>query len=139
MAHMPAALTSPRNPFFRSLLVSLAWGGMGAVFGPVLILALYWRRFNAPGALAGIVSGTLVSTVWWLMGLGYEGAEGLTDLLGFSATLEYWTEVGVWNMNPATPGFVAATLVAVATTLLTPAPAREVEEMFDQVVGPAAA
>ena len=134
-----AAMISIVSPESVFALVSLAWGGMGAAFGPVLILALYWRRFNAPGALAGIVSGTLVSTAWWLMGLGYEGAEGLTDLLGFSATLNYFTEVGVWNMNPATPGFVVATLVAVATTLLTPAPAREVEEMFDRVIGPEAA
>ena len=130
------SIVSPESVF---ALVSLAWGGMGAAFGPVLLLALYWRRFSALGALAGIISGTLVSTAWWLMGLGYEGARGLADLLGFSATVLYFNEVGIWNINPATPGFLAATLFAVVVTLLTPAPAREVEEMFDRVTGPAAA
>lgn len=37
-------------------LVAYAWGGMGAAFGPVIILALYWRRFNFAGALASIVA-----------------------------------------------------------------------------------
>ena len=37
-------------------LVSYAWGGMGAAFGPVIILALYWRRFNLWGAAAWIVT-----------------------------------------------------------------------------------
>ena len=92
------SIVSPESVF---ALVSLAWGGMGAAFGPVLLLALYWRRFSAWGALAGIISGTLVSTAWWLMGLGYEGARGLADLLGFSATALYFNEVGIWNINPA--------------------------------------
>ena len=134
-----AATISIMSPESVFALVSLAWGGMGAAFGPALLLALYWRRFNAWGALAGVISGTLVSTAWWLMGLGYEGAKGLADLLGFSATVSYFNEVGVWNINPATPGFAAATLFAVVVTLLTPAPAREIEETFDRVAGPAAA
>ena len=134
-----AAIVSIVSPESVFALVSLAWGGMGAAFGPALILALYWRRFNTWGALAGVVSGTLVSTAWWLMGLGYEGAHGLADLLGLSSTVQYFNEVGIWNMNPATPGFVSATLFAVMVTLLTPAPSREVEDMFDRVTGPAAA
>ena len=133
-----AAIISIVSPESVFALVALAWGGMGAAFGPALILALYWRRFNAWGALAAVVSGTLVSTGWWLMGLGFEGAQGLADLLGFSATAHYFNEVGIWNINPATPGFVAATLFAVMVTLLTPAPVPEVEEMFDVVTGPAA-
>ncbi len=134
-----AAIISIVSPESVFALVSLAWGGMGAAFGPALILALYWRRFNTWGALAGVVSGTLVSTAWWLMGLGYEGAQGVVDLLSFTATSHYFNEVGIWNVNPATPGFVAATLFAVTVTLLTPAPTREVEELFDRVTGPAAA
>ena len=133
-----AAIISMISPESVFALVALAWGGMGAAFGPALILALYWRRFNTWGALAGVVSGTLVSTVWWLMGLGYEGAQELADLLSFSATAHYFNEVGIWNVNPATPGFIAATMFAVIVTLLTPAPGREVEDMFDRVNGPAA-
>ena len=40
-----------------SNLVAYAWGGMGAAFGPVTILALYWRRFNFWGAMASIIVG----------------------------------------------------------------------------------
>ena len=126
------SIISPESVF---ALVSLAWGGMGAAFGPVLILALYWRRFNRWGALAAVVSGTVVSTWWWLMGLGYEGASSLADLLGFHATIELMAEVGIWQMNPATPGFVAATVFAVAATLLTAPPEREVTDLYDYVSG----
>ena len=127
------SIVSPESVF---ALVSLAWGGMGAAFGPALILALYWRRFNRWGALAAIVSGTMVSTWWWLMGLGYEGAGTLAELLGFEATLDLMSEVGIWQMNPATPGFVAATAFAVAVTLLTSSPSGEVVSLFDRVNGP---
>ena len=44
-------------------LVSYAWGGMGAAFGPVTILALYWRRFNFWGAAASIVAGTALASI----------------------------------------------------------------------------
>ena len=83
-----------------------------------------------------MISGTVVSTWWWLMGLGYEGAGSLADLLGFNAMVELMEEVGFWQLNPATPGFVAAALFAVVVTLLTAPPPREVAELFDQVNGP---
>ena len=102
---MVAAIISIVFPESVFALVSLAWGGMGAAFGPALILALYWRRFNRWGALAAVASGTVVSTWWWLMGLGYEEAGSLADLLGFEATLTLLGEVGIWQLNPATPGY----------------------------------
>ena len=66
---MAAAISilSPESVF---ALVSLVCGGMGAAFGPVTVLALYWRRFNLAGAFTGVISGTVVSTFWWLMDLG---------------------------------------------------------------------
>ena len=96
-------------------LVSYAWGGMGAAFGPVTILALYWRRFNVQGAFASIVAGTAVASLWALSSGGPSG---------------------LWDMQPATPGFVAATVVALAATLLTPPPSREVVEVYDRVNAP---
>ena len=45
-------------------LVAYAWGGMGAAFGPALVLALYWRRFNFWGALASIVAGAATVSIW---------------------------------------------------------------------------
>ena len=131
-----AAVISIVSPESVYALVSLAWGGMGAAFGPALILALYWRRFNRWGALAAVVTGTIISTWWWAMGLGYGAAETLTDLLGFSATIELMEDVGLWQINPAGPGVIAATLFAVVVTLLTSPPPREVEDLFDHVNGP---
>ena len=131
-----AAVISIVSPESVYALVSLAWGGMGAAFGPALILALYWRRFNRWGALAAVVTGTIVSTWWWAMGLGYGAAETLTDLLGFSATIELMEDVGLWQINPAGPGVIAATIFAVVVTLLTSPPSREVEDLFDHVNGP---
>ena len=45
-------------------LVSYAWAGFGAAFGPALILALYWKRMNKAGALAGIIVGGVTVVVW---------------------------------------------------------------------------
>ena len=131
-----AAVISIMSPESVFALVSLAWGGMGAAFGPVLILALYWRRFNKWGALAAVVSGTTVSTWWWLMGLEYKVAANLAELLGLKATIALMSDVGVWQMNPATPGFAGATIFAVAVTLLTSQPSSSMVELFDRVNGP---
>ena len=131
-----AAVISIVSPESVYALVSLAWGGMGAAFGPALVLALYWKRFNRWGALASVLAGTIISTWWWAMGLGYGAAETLTDLLGFSATIELMEDVGLWQINPAGPGVIAATIFAVVVTLLTSPPSREVEELFDHVTGP---
>ena len=43
--------------------VSYAWGGMGAAFGPLILLALYWRRFNFWGAMASMICGTVVASI----------------------------------------------------------------------------
>jgi sodium/proline symporter len=45
-------------------LVLFAWSGLGASFGPVILLGLFWRRMNGKGAIAGLISGTLVTIVW---------------------------------------------------------------------------
>ena len=86
--------------------------------------------------MAAVASGTVVSTWWWLMGLGYEEAGSLADLLGFEATLTLLGEVGIWQLNPATPGFVAAMVFGVTVSLLTAPPDRDVVELFDRVNGP---
>lgn len=57
-------------------LVLFAWAGLGASFGPTSILALYWKRTTRAGIFAGIISGTLVTIIWYyvpmLKGLIYE-------------------------------------------------------------------
>ena len=93
-------------------LVSYAWGGMGAAFGPITILALFWRRFNVWGATASILAGTGVATLWEVL----DGGPG-----------------AMWDVQPATPGFVIAMATAVVVTPLTPKPSSEVVELFDRV------
>ena len=96
-------------------LVSYAFGGMGAAFGPSILLALYWRRFNFWGAVSGVVVGTVVSSIWGFA----SGGPG-----------------GVWNIMVGTPGFAAGAVAAVAITLLTRAPSSEVVALFDKVNPP---
>ena len=131
-----AAIISIVSPESVFALVSLAWGGMGAAFGSVLILALYWRRFNRWGALAAVATGSIVSTWWWLAGLGYEKYSTVADLLGFEATIDQMEALGFWNINPGVPGFVAAIVVAYAVTRLTAPPPAEIVQLYDYVNGP---
>ncbi|MCY3578979.1 MAG: sodium/proline symporter [bacterium] len=128
-----AALVSILSPESVYALVALAWGGMGAAFGPVTVLALYWRRFNLPGAFAGLISGTLFSTFWWLMDLGVEGARNLTESLGLGAVINNLGDE-IWELNPAVPGVVAALIFSVVVSLVTKAPSEEITDLFDEVV-----
>ena len=107
-----AALLSIFNPDSVFNLVSYAWGGMGAAFGPLILLALYWRRFNFWGALASMLTGTVVASIW-----GY-----------FSGG-----PAGIMDIQPATPGFIITIPIAVAVTLLTTKPSAEITEVFDDV------
>ena len=125
-----AAIISIVSPESVFALVSLAWGGMGAAFGSALILALYWRRFNRWGALAAVATGSIVSTWWWLAGLGYEKYSTVADLLGFEATIDQMEALGFWNINPGVPGFVAAIVVAYAVTRLTAPPPAEIVQLL---------
>ena len=133
-----SALLSIYHPDSVFNLVSLAWGGMGAAFGPATILALYWRRFNFWGALTSISVGTVVATFWWLLPLGAEASAPLQALSGLWELMKAQPS-GLWSIQPATPGFLIATPAAVLVTLLTPPPNREMTDLFDRVNGPAAA
>ena len=70
-------------------LVAYAFGGMGAAFGPCIILALYWRRFNYWGAVSGVVAGTVVSSIW---GFASGGPGGVWDVM-----------VGTPGLRPVSP------------------------------------
>ncbi len=131
-----AALVSILSPESVFALVSLAWGGMGAAFGPAVVLALWWRRFNLWGALTAVTAGALTATFWWLMGLGNEGVTDLTTALGFSGAVDLLSNIGVWQVNPGVPGFVIAMALAYVVTKLTPPPSGDVTELFDFVTGP---
>ncbi len=133
-----AAILSIQHPDSVFNLVSLAWGGMGAAFGPATLLALYWRRFNFWGALTAMTSGTLVATVWWVLPLGAEASAPFALLDGAWDAMKA-DAGGLWTIQPATPGVLFAVPAAVLVTLLTPPPPSEITEVFDRVNGPAVA
>ena len=53
---------NPNSSIFS--LVSFAWSGFGGTFGPLVLLALYWKRTTAAGAIAGLVCGGIVDVIW---------------------------------------------------------------------------
>ncbi len=89
-------------------LVENAWGIFGAAFGPVILLSLFWRRLNFPGAVAGIVVGAAVDVLW----------------------LIFLKDFGLYEIIP---GFIAGTIATVVVTLITKAPSKEVVALFDKV------
>ena len=102
----------PNSSVFR--IVSFAWAGFGATFGPVVLLALFWRRSNKWGALAGMISGGVMIFVW-KFGIAKLG--------------------GAFNIYELLPAFIIACIFNVVVSLLTPAPDEEITKVFDQVSG----
>ena len=90
-------------------LVGNAWGVFGAAFGPAILLSLFWKRFNFPGAVAGILGGAVVDILW----------------------LACLSSTGVYEI---VPGFLAGLILAVVVSLATKAPSKDVEELFDKAV-----
>ncbi|MGM9570934.1 MAG: sodium/proline symporter PutP [bacterium] len=93
-------------------IVSFAWAGFGAGFGPVVLFSLFWRRSNKWGALAGMFFGGSMVFVW----------KYLIRPLG-----------GAWNIYELLPAFIVACLAIVIVSLLTEAPSEEITKEFDMV------
>jgi sodium/proline symporter len=93
-------------------IVSFAWAGFGASFGPVMLLALFWKRSNMYGAFAGMLTGGIMIFVW----------KYAVRPLG-----------GVWNTYELLPAFVIAGIVIVVVSLLTAPPQQEICNEFDRV------
>ena len=105
-----AALLIASNPASGTImsLVSNAWGVFGAAFGPVILLSLFWRRLTFGGAVAGIVAGAAVDILW----------------------LAFLSSIGLYEIIP---GFLCGLLAAVAISLLSKAPEKDVTDLFDRV------
>lgn len=101
---------NPDSSVFR--VVSFAWAGFGAAFGPAVILALFWRRSNAQGCLAGMISGGVMIFVWKFMVRPMGGA---------------------WDIYELLPAFVLAILANIIVSLLTKAPEKAVTDTYDEV------
>jgi sodium/proline symporter len=98
-------------------IVSFAWAGFGATFGPVVLAALFWKRSNKWGALSGMVAGGAMVFIW-----KYVIAPNCAD----------WG-LGFLNVYELLPAFVVAVIVNVAVSLLTKAPETEITEEFEEV------
>jgi sodium/proline symporter len=90
-------------------LVSYAWGGFGATFGPIILLSLFWSRMTRAGAVAGIIAGGVTVIVW-------------KNLSG-----------GMFDLYEIVPGFLISVVAIVVVSLAGAPPSREIQEEFARV------
>ena len=101
---------NPNSSVFR--VVSFAWAGFGAAFGPQMLLALFWRRSNKQGAIAGMIAGAAMVFIWKF---------GIAPLGGWLAIYELL------------PAFLISLAANVIVSNMTPAPSKTITEVYDEV------
>lgn len=101
---------NPNSSVFQ--IVSFAWAGFGAAFGPVVLFSLFWKRSNRNGALAGMIVGGVMVFVW----------KFLIAPMG-----------GIWNIYELLPAFLCASAAIVVVSLLTAPPSKEIVEEFENI------
>lgn len=101
---------NPNSSVFR--VVSFAWAGFGATFGPVMLTALFWKRSNKYGAIAGLVVGGVMIFIW----------KFLVRPLG-----------GAWDIYELLPAFICAMIAIIVVSLLTKAPEQDIIDEYDEV------
>ncbi len=102
------AITLAMNPASKVLgLVSYAWAGFGAAFGPLIILSLLWKRMTLNGAIVGMILGAVTVIVW----KNYMGHTGLYEII---------------------PGFILSWIGIVVVSLMGKAPSAEVTDRFEK-------
>ncbi len=104
--------SDPNSSVFQ--IVSFAWAGFGAAFGPVILCALFWKRTNKAGAIAGMVSGGAMVFIWkFVIRKVFAG-----------------TVLDIYELLPA---FVLGLAVIIIVSLLTKAPEKEITDVYDEV------
>ena len=93
-------------------IVSFAWAGFGATFGPLMIMSLFWKRINRAGAIAGMIGGGVMVFVWKLLIRPLGGVLGIYELL---------------------PAFIFSLICIVVVSLLTTPPSEQIRKEFDEV------
>ena len=93
-------------------LVSFAWAGFGATFGPLMLFSLFWKRTTRAGAIAGMVTGAASVFLWKLV---------LNPFVG-----------GVFTIYELLPAFILSSVAIVVVSLLTKKPSAEIEEEFER-------
>ena len=101
---------NPNSSIFR--VVSFAWAGFGATFGPVMLFALFWKRCNKYGAIAGMIAGAIMIFVWKF---------GVRPL------------GGAWDIYELLPAFIVGCIMIVVVSLLTKAPEDESVKEFESI------
>ncbi|MEL0640840.1 sodium/proline symporter PutP [Pseudoalteromonas aliena] len=96
-------------------LVSNAWAGFGAAFGPLVLFSLYWKRMNFAGALAGMLVGAFTVLIW-IYGPFTINGESLSSF-----------------MYEIVPGFILASIAIVVVSLVTKEPEQNITVLFDEV------
>ena len=102
--------SNPDSSVFE--IVSFAWAGFGAAFGPVVLCALFWKRSNKWGALCGMIAGGAMIFIW---------KYGIARLGGLFAIYELL------------PAFLLATVVNILVSLATAAPSEEIVATFEKI------
>ena len=93
-------------------IVSFAWAGFGAAFGPVVLFSLFWKRTNLYGALAGMISGGAMVFIW----------KYVISKLG-----------GIFEIYELLPAFLVSCFFIVIFSLATRAPSKEITDNFESV------
>lgn len=91
-------------------IVSNAWAGFGAAFGPAILLSLYWKRLTLKGTVAGIIGGAATVLIWEYV---------LPDSLAIT------------DLYSIVPGVIVSALLTVLVSLADKEPSQEVQQMFD--------
>ena len=99
----------PNSSVFQ--IVSFAWAGFGASFGPAMLCALFWKRSNRQGILAGMAAGAIMVFIWKFLIRPMGGVLGIYELL---------------------PAFIFGLIVIVVVSLITPEPEQEIQDEFDK-------
>lgn len=96
-------------------LVSDAWAGLGASFGPLVVMSLFWKRTNLPGAVAGLISGAVIVILW--------------DYIPIINGQTIYATTGIYSLLI---GFFVSILCIVIVSLLTKAPDESVLADFEK-------
>ena len=110
VARLTVVVISVISIFFA--LVSFAWAGFGAAFGPVVLCSLFWKRANKYGIISGMIAGGAMIFIWKF---------GIAKLGGIFAVYELL------------PAFIFATVVIIVVSLATGKPSQEVMDKFEEV------
>lgn len=110
--------TNAGGDFFAVVMkmVSFAWGGFGASFGPLILLSLYWKRVNLAGAVAGMVTGATTCFVW-----------------KFVLAERFAQSYRIFSLYELAPAFALSAAVTVVVSLLTKKPSTEITNEFNVI------